>query len=665
MSSSGGSETPRPAPLVRPRSGILWGWVGLAFLAAGLLALVLYRWWFPEPRRRLAGAMVQWVGLLESGPGTNAVTLSGRLRIVEAHGRWRPWQGADLHLMFQPPDRVRLEGRGPGGLRLLWIRNGDRLEVHNLERGRGFLGQPAAVQAPGGTTDTLDPIRSPVAPGKVWMAVLTLDVQELPETTEHPPNEYAIRVRPRPRVVRSGVLPPGEVRLWLREADGLPHKVEIRSSDEFPLVVLICDDWRIERATAADAWHFQPPPAHRVEQVPIRALAGYWNQWWDMARSSARETRPSEVSANRGKNRAALHKAEGMHPDDPVLTVQGPATERAREWGNPHSGQTGWTVRRLVYGWGVHRSLVEGEWLVPLGPVARAATGTPAEAGDIYQALARSAGLDEAEILAAHQLAATLTFQYWTAHVRRENRLVWCLGLSGSDGDGFLAAEQLRWLVHRPGSGLAWTTPVWPGLWSGRLLLNERQLALLWLDGPADPGSAGWFPILLGHLMEQCANAEAAVERLKEAGWAVGCRFVLVDGSHDTAVELVRREAGIEVRPLVPSPRSKPEAVSSDGGSTGDDSVAAPKAPDPLPELETLVSHRPSGEPGARMSWNTCVIPATGETWLARWSGEGRRSDPEIFRWNALIQLRPGGNGTALRFRTVDTQSSLEKERVR
>ncbi|GIX49985.1 MAG: hypothetical protein KatS3mg132_179 [Limisphaera sp.] len=665
MSPPSGSETPYPAPLVRPRSGILWGWVGLAFLAAGLLALALYRWFFPEPRRRLAGAMVQWVGLLESGPGTNAVTLSGRLRIVEAHGRWRPWQGAELHLMFQPPDRIRLEGRGPGGLRLLWIRNGNHLEVHDLERGHGFVGRPTEAHAPGATTDTLEPIRSPVAPGKVWMAVLTLDVQELPETTAHPPHEYALRVRPRPRVIRSGVLPPGELRLWLREADGLPHKVEIRSSEESPLIVLVCDDWRIERATAADAWHFQPPPAHRVEQVPIRALAEYWNQWWDRSRSSAREIRPPDESGTRGKDHAASHGSERTHPDDPLLTVQGTAPQRARALGKPSSGQAGRTLRRLVYGWGLHRSLLEGQWRIPLAAAPRAATGTPSEAEGLYQALASPAGLEEPEVRAAHRLAATLPFRYWTAHVRRGTRLVWCLGLSGSDADGFLAAEQLRWLVHQPGSGLAWTTPVWPGLWSGRLLLNECQLALLWLDGPADPDCAGWFPILLGNLMEQCASAEAAVERLKEAGWAVGCRFVLVDGHNDRAVELVRRDAGIEPRPLVPGPPSRPEAISSDGGFPGDASIAAPEAPDPLPEFEALVSRRPPGTAGAGLSWNACVIPATGETWLARWSGEGRRSDPEIFRWNALLHLRPGAGASDPRTTADRVHGSTGKESAR
>lgn len=651
MTPQNGPEPAPPTPSRHPGSGILWGWVCLAFGVAAILALTLYLLLFPEPRRRLAGAMVQWVGLLESGPGTNAITISCRIQVPEAHGHWKPWQGADLRLTFRPPDQIRLEGRGPGGANILWLREGNRLEVHNLTHGWGFRGRQEIPWPPSPPDTTvvvgLSPIRSPVPPGKVWMAVLTLQVDPIHEITNTPPDLLALRVRPQPRVVRAGALPDGEVRLWLRRLDGLPQRVEIIAPHESARALLQCSEWWIRSPAPQQEADLPAPPSQHVRDVPLRILAEHWNWWWETTPSG----KPLSLEEHRRPPTAwppaqTVRRTAEAPAEECVLALEGDTRQRARALARAGTAQVRSTFRALLYGWAIHQSLVTGHWWPGLVAGFEPGREDPQHsgAGAVVHELSLSTGLQEAEVYAAQLLANQLPVRPWISPVEHEGRQVWCVGIAFQDAGGFVPVDGLTWLVHRPEQGFAWASPALTGLWAGRLGINERQLAALWVTGPAPASQRAPMALPLGRLLESCATCDDAVDQLRTAAWARGSTFVLVDGRSGSAVlvDCPADRPGVEVRPLdASSDLSLAGSIVWQPLKNAGPSTPGPAGVEPLPTVEELLSnpHRPT--PADDLTVLACLVPTTGDAWLVFYSSTPAGTQPRIHRLNLKARLSP------------------------
>lgn len=637
------SLTPgRPAPL-----GIRWDWVAVAFLLTAILAVALYHACFPEPRRRLAGAMVQWVGFLESGPGTNSLTLSGRLRVTDAAGRWQPWFGTVVTFHLRPPDHLRLEWERPEGTSV-WIRCGPTLEVHAPQKRFGLRGRPdlslGGESAPGQETVALPEFRSPIPPGKVWMAALTLQVRSLPEQTSSNHGLWAVAVRPQPRVVRAGTLPDGEVRFWVREQDGLPARVEFWNRAGTRLLSLECDQWRLERSPRPDLWQPQWADGHHIEQVPLTLLTRYWTRWWKaqpLIQDAALPAAASPSERASGNNRGSVWTKH-----IPLLQVSGTTAERARQLAVQGGLALQDAALALTYAATVEKSLEHGRWL---GPELHAAPGSSPNArtlaiNAIATAMAESTGLRPYELIQAHQIAARISGWAWAAREFPPSNLQTpLLGYAASEKARF--AEEIRpiLVVHRPAHGNAWAGVTHGGLWGCVVGMNKRQLTVVALDQPrTDEIPAPPAFVLAADLLETTDNLDTALELLRQTTWMHRSVWLLAEGRTGRAVCVAVGPEDVAVEPLPPpGPESHTWAFLTGPPPIGTrswtaETMALPKSPSPeAMALETIRATLPD----PARAWIVGLVPSNGVCWLQP-SGsvhQGPGSDPSS--WNLLTLL--------------------------
>lgn len=605
------------------RSGILWGWVGIAFVIVALAAWGWYRWAFPEPRRRLAGAMVQYVGALESGPGTDAVTLSGRLQVEEAVGRWQPWHGSTIRFWLQPPDHLRLEWIRPGGMQV-WIRRGETLEVHVPDKRVSFRAGPAPADTPSPDSPedgpSLGPIRSPVPPGRVWMAVLTLEVDALEPRSETAPEVYGFRIRPKPRVVHAGVLPEGELRAWLRQADGLPVRVEAWSGSGRLLWKVRGEDWRVQPGGSPDLWRYASPDGLQVHEVPLRELAGYWRYWLRPLPRLGPDSGHGAAGHLRWGSRNSAAVGPRGDVDLPVIVLDGDLAERASRLGRTLAPWVAAAVRSLVHGWAVEQALQQGRWMG--STLARWAEDAEwrdvSEARFVWAALGAAARLEDREIRAAHGMAVT-------ALAGTE------LIKAGADGAHGMAAEQV-WrdlggylsaippvgIIHRPRVGLPWATVAPLGLWGGWMGINSKQLAVLVEPGPGLNGPAAHVPVLVGRVLEQCSDLASAAEHLRGRGRSSGMSFLLVDGRTGEALRVTdgRVAGGPDPRSLVSNVAgSHPAEPGRESGRTAERPFLKPGVP-ALPQALQTIAVVEQGQGQSSLAWTARYMPLTFELWI-------------------------------------------------
>ncbi len=625
-----------PAP-----RGILWSWVAIAFAGAAGLALALYLWLFPEPRRRLAGAMVQWVGLLESGPGTNALSLSGRVRVTAAAGWWQSWQDASLSFHLQPPDHLRLEWERPQG-RWIWIRRGSQVEVYVPTQDWGLRGKAEPegdVRAVG-----LPQFRSPVAPGKVWMAVLTLEVRALGEVEAGGDGVWAVAVRPRPRVVQAGVLPAGEVRFWLRSADGLPVRMEFWNSEGLRVLAVECEDWQVHRGVPGELWqpHWLQQP--KIEEVPLRFLARYWTRWWEAVGGGGR-LRRSVPGAGLGSGFDGRSRLE-WHEDVPVLWLAGSTVERARQQAERLSALWEWSLQAFAYGWPVHRSLEEGRWIWgahrPEEWFTRAGSVRPWE-GAMSQ-LAKSAGISLDDVWLAHVVGSCMTGRAWAmGGPGIEDRPWACLGYAAGGDRDFPETAWPLVVVHRPDRGYAWVGFTRAGLWGASAGMNSRQLALAVVDQIEE----GEFPAMPGfvqaaEILETAETLERALDRLQQSAWQGRATWLLAEGRTGRMVQVEVGPDQFKVQAL-PVQRSSPDgwAVAAGSGARSE-SLRPPVGlldwPNPLDFGETggAFGQWFGGRDGG---WNVALDPSKWACWLQVHSAGGGRPIGKVRHWDVRTWL--------------------------
>ncbi|MCS7090562.1 MAG: hypothetical protein RMN51_11305 [Verrucomicrobiota bacterium] len=603
------------SPSVAASGGILWRWVVLAFLAVCLIAVGLYFWSFPEPRRRLAGAMVQYVGFLESGGGKPTRVLSGKFRVDEATGRWHAWQDSEVQFWFQPPDHFRLEWMRPSGTHI-WIRRGNILEVHAREQRRGFRSVGASLGdgafEPADPDFSLAPVRSPVPPGRVWMAVLTLDVEFLEPGPAFCRTLDALRIRPKSRVVRAGALPKGELRVWLRRADGLPLRVELWNWSGQRLWALLCENWQLESSASAHVWEFAVPPGHQVQGVPLPDLASYWRHWF----------RPTPELPDAGQTASPATVQPGPIP---VIVLEGDRIERARQLGRTCGAWVRWTVGTLVDGWCLERSLQEGRWIAAefsAGSEEGARVG-PTVQTELWEALASAAGLTSWRVHAAHVLANQAVHSALRMQPDRPREAPATVSQAWHNLAGYLSGLPPAVIIHRPRQGFAWASIGPLGLWSGWLGMNNRQLALLVEEMSARGTADGEALLHLGQILEHCPNLVSALEEIRRSSWRSEAKLLLMEGQTGLAVRIHlgprpdqveifwlhgnRRESASEL------PRVEPTASTAKRGAVGAQGDAMSGG-----DIDARgIGSAKALAPDSTNAWEAGLIPAWGRVWLA------------------------------------------------
>jgi len=626
----------RPAP-----RGLLWSWVALAFVGATGVALALYLWLFPEPRRRLAGAMVQWVGLLESGPGTNAVSLSGRIRVTAAAGRWQPWQDASLSFHLQPPDHLRLEWERAQG-RWIWIRRGEQIEVYVPTQNWGLRGKVESDGVAGAVG--LSPFRSPVAPGKVWMAVLTLEIRALGEVEAGGDGVWAVGVRARPRVVQAGVLPAGEVRFWLRTADGLPVRMEFRNADGLRVLAVECEQWQVQRSAPAEVWQPHWPQQPRIEDVPLRFLARYWSRWWEGGEASE-GLRPRVHGAGLDPGSDGRSRLE-WHEDVPVLWLAGSTGQRARQQAERLSAVWQRSLQAFAYAWPVHRSLEEGRWILgahrPEAWFTRSGSDRPWE-GAMSQ-LAESAGISPADVWLAHVVGSCMTGRTWAVGGPGTEARPWaCLGYAAYGEREFPETAWPLVVVHRPDRGYAWVGFTRAGLWGASAGMNSRQLALA-VEAQVGEGEPPALPgfVQAAEILETSDTLERALERLQQSAGQGRATWLLAEGRTGRMVQVEVGPDQFKVQAL-PVQRSSPDGWAVAAGPGARSEALGPPVglsdwPGPLHsgEAEGWFGQWFGGTGGG---WNVALDPAEWACWLYVHSTGGGRPTGKLRHWDLRAWL--------------------------
>jgi outer membrane lipoprotein-sorting protein len=305
---------------------------------------------------------------------------------------------------FQAPNRLRVETEIKE-LSLVLARDGEELWIHSPTKKFGVVGKrgvPRFSALPEKLDETeLPSWQLPVSRWGLLAAVLSLNVAPQPTEAVEGAACRVLDVAPRPALVRAGTLPAGNLRLWLREGDGLPVRVCYREPGGTSVLAEL-RRLALEIDAPAGQWELCAPPDHRIETVAVSHLARFVP-----AALSLLNIKTPILGPARGERKVVAVEGKGrleLMDDTRVLFLKGSPEEMGRQHGVLMREGVHNLVDRILYGVGVGSSFDKGNWF--FGELERAQAAVQPFIDPCYlkemDAMADAAGLERQEMRLAN-----------------------------------------------------------------------------------------------------------------------------------------------------------------------------------------------------------------------------------------------------------------------
>ncbi len=621
-------------------------------VGAGLAATAWLLWQWSGPRGDLARSLLEIRRLTRTSASQSGPAVSGRCSITEAEGSLRHLRGRTLDFALQAPDRFRIAATF-NDQALAIGRNGDELWVHAPTQRFAVIGRPGVprftARADSGDNRRLGPIPTLSALHALAFP-LALRVSRAPPEIADSHTCRVLRVEAGPFLVRRGVLPRGELGLWIRDSDRLPVRARWIGAAARPVTVEIPDLSCANGPADPATWRANLPPDHHTVTAAVSHLTRFVASAISLLQQpTARAPTPTEqrlTVASVGDGRLELH--DGVR----VLFLQGSSEAMGRQHGALLTREVREVVDRMLYGVGVGSSFAKGRWFFGEIEEAWAAAEPFMDPRHIREmdALAEAAGLDRQEVRLANVFPELFHCSGFALMGRatKDGRIYHGRILDYLKGVGLEPNAVV--IVHRPEYGHAWINIGYAGFIGSVTAMNDQHISIGEMGGR---GEGRWqgkpMAQLVREVMERASSLDEAVEIMRRGPRTCEYYYVIADGRRRSAVAIRATPDTFETvgpgeaHPLLPHPI--PDTVLLSAGERYEALVArvrkafgsfdADRARDLMKRPVAMDSNIQS----------VLFAPDTLDLWVAKSDGRRIASDSRYVRFNLreLLDAAPAG----------------------
>ncbi len=529
-----------------------WRASGLALWAAGALACAGGQEApVKAPAEVLGAAIGRWMAIVEPPAGTAPPAVSATLKVIGADGLPEQAVGQEIRLSFQAPDRIRIafeiEGR-----QLEMGREGQQLWCYAPRKAFGIVGSadvPRFATRPDSVDRSpLPPFMLPVPREQLILLPLLMQLDALPSETVDGTRCFGMRGRPQPQAIEALKIPDGELRIWVRESDYLPARLDLRDGRGRRLA-LEFRGIELAESQPAGAWRLEAPPGARVETVALAHVRRFLP-----AALSILSLKPiPALGPATGTRRLLAAEGEGRledHDGTKVLFLKGTPEEMGRQHGVLLRRQARNLVDRILYGVGVGSSFEKGRWF--LGEIEEAQRRLAPFLDERHlremDALADAAHLDREEVRLANlfpelfHCSGFALFGRATAGGRMYHGRI----LDYMRGIGLEPNAVV--IVHQPEVGHAWVNVSYGGFVGSVTAMNERRISLGEMGGR---GEGQWdgkpMSLLVREVMEKASTLEEGIEIMRRGPRTCEYYYVMADGNSKRAAGIAATPGSFEV----------------------------------------------------------------------------------------------------------------------
>ncbi len=503
------------------------------------------------PAEVLGAAIGRWMAIVEPPAGTAPPAVSATLKVIGADGLPEQAVGQEIRLSFQAPDRIRIafeiEGR-----QLEMGRAGQQLWCYAPRKAFGIVGSadvPRFATRPDSVDRSpLPPFMLPVPREQLILLPLLMQLDALPSETVDGARCFGMRGRPQPQAIEALKIPDGELRIWVRESDYLPARLDLRDGRGRRLA-LEFRGIELAESRPAGAWRLEAPPGARVETVALAHVRRFLP-----AALSILSLKPiPALGPATGTRRLLAAEGEGRledHDGTKVLFLKGTPEEMGRQHGVLLRREARNLVDRILYGVGVGSSFEKGRWF--LGEIEEAQRRLAPFLDERHlremDALADAAHLDREEVRLANlfpelfHCSGFALFGRATAGGRMYHGRI----LDYMRGIGLEPNAVV--IVHQPEVGHAWVNVSYGGFVGSVTAMNERRISLGEMGGR---GEGQWdgkpMSLLVREVMEKASTLEEGIEIMRRGPRTCEYYYVMADGNSKRAAGIAATPGSFEV----------------------------------------------------------------------------------------------------------------------
>ncbi|MCF6311888.1 MAG: C45 family autoproteolytic acyltransferase/hydrolase [Verrucomicrobiales bacterium] len=500
------------------------------FITTGLLVL---GWWFliltTADSRRLATELREVYDLVLPDDAAAAMTLSGRIKVVQAEFLKGKLEGQQIDIRYRWPDRLRLSAKVDGSDYAVgrdggevWAWAGEKkfavVGVNDVPR---FAGVPDSVQ-PVELADFSLPLKS----WHWWLAPAMLEVKS---------SEKGVRVRAKNWARQAFDLPAGELSLFFTEGGEIAG---LQLEADGKVVKLEISELKIEEGAGSQSWKVPAPEGVKVERVALAHLKKFGevlmaNLENKIVPLTSESLGQRKVVAEFGKGR--LESIDGTR----VLFLQGSPEQMGEQHGKLLGAEARNLVDRIVYGVGVGSSIAKGRWF--FGEIEEAQRRLEPFIPKAYlremDALAVAAGLHPRETRLANFFPELFHCSGFALHGKATlgGRMYHGRVLDYLRGLGL--EQNAVVMVMRPDDGNAWVNVGYAGFIGSVTAMNEKHLAIGEMGGR---GEGDWdgkpMAQLMREVMEKADTIDQAVEIMRQSPRTCVYYYVISDAKSGRAV---------------------------------------------------------------------------------------------------------------------------------
>jgi hypothetical protein len=182
------------------------------------------------PMELFSDALAKLVSIIEPSAEGSHLTFSARLELTRSEGLPKELlPDRTCELEFQSPDRLQLHA-DVAGRPLVAGRDGQELWAYLPNGNWGIVGKPGEprfLTAPKKQDQTrINRFKLPLPKEQLALAPFLCDVTNAADVTIDQDRCYALLARPRPEALVIFKIPPGTLKLWVRQTDLLPVRLD-------------------------------------------------------------------------------------------------------------------------------------------------------------------------------------------------------------------------------------------------------------------------------------------------------------------------------------------------------------------------------------------------------------------------------------------------------
>lgn len=497
------------------------------------------------PSEVLSNSLARIIALVEPEPGAPRKTFSARLEMAQGEGMPKALAGRSATLAYQAPDRLRLAATIDNATYQAG-RNCQQVWIYSAAQKFGVVGStnvPRFLTAPEKVdSHPLPPFKMPVPKEQLAILPLLLKLEADPPESLDQVLCYVVKATAQPQAVQLLKLPGGEFRLWIRQKDFLPGRIEYREGSK-TRIQLDLHDLQLAEPWPAESWAIPSKADDHVETVAVSHLTRFLkvlaNTLDRQIPSLGPATGARQVLATEGPGRLEL--VDGTK----VLFVKGSPEAMGYQHGRLLKKQIRDLVDQILYGVGVGSSFAKGRWF--FGEIESAQKRLLPFMNERYlremDALAMACGLEKEEIRLANffpelfHCSGFAVFGEATqdGHLYHGRILDYLRGL-GLEQNAVV-------MVFQPDQGNAWVNISYAGFVGSVTAMNAKQVAIGEMGGR---GEGNWdgkpMAQLMREVMEQSSSLDEALETLRKSQRTCEYYYVVSDAK-------TRKAAGIAATP--------------------------------------------------------------------------------------------------------------------